>query len=46
MHTHLYWLAVKDTDEGPSGRRGASALSEIKVKMKTEMCKSQNWGVP
>ena len=44
-YTHLYWLAAKDTDEEHSGRRGAStprlsALSDIKAKLKTEMCKS------
>jgi hypothetical protein len=45
-YTHLYWLAAnKDTDEEPSGRRGASALrlcalSDIKAKLMIEMCKS------
>ena len=44
MHTHLYWLAAKDTDEDPSGRRGAitsrlRALSDLKARLKTEMCK-------
>jgi hypothetical protein len=47
-YTHLYWLAAKDTDGNPSGR-GAStprlrALSDLKAKLKTEMCKSHRLG--
>jgi len=42
--THLYWLAAKDTDEDPSGREAIifrlCALSDLKAKLKTEMCKS------
>ena len=46
--THLYWLAAKDTDENPS-ERGATtprlrALSDLKAKLKTEMCKSHRLG--
>jgi len=49
MHTHLYWLAAKDTDEEPSGRRAAStprlcALFDIEAKQKIEMCKSHRLG--
>ena len=48
MHTHLYWLAAKDTDEDPSGRGAITprlrALSDIKAKLKTEMCKSRRLG--
>ena len=44
-YTHLYWLAAIDTDEEPSRRRGTSTprlpeLSDVKAKLKTEMCKS------
>jgi hypothetical protein len=43
-YTHLYWLAAKDTDENPSGRGTTPprlrALSDLKAKLKTEMCKS------
>ena len=51
MHTHLYWLAAKDTDEEPSKGRGAilpilHALSDLKAKPKTEMCKLHRLGVP
>jgi len=47
-YTHLYWLAAKDTDEDLS-RRGAitprlRALSDLKAKLKTEMCKSHRLG--
>jgi len=47
-YTHLYWLAAKDTDEDLS-KRGAitsrlCALSDLKVKLKTEMCKSHRLG--
>jgi hypothetical protein len=47
-YTHLYWLAAKDTDDNPSGRGATTprlrALSDIKAKLKTEMCKSQRPG--
>jgi len=47
-YTHLYWLAAKDTDENPSGRGTTTprlrALSDIKAKLKTEMCKSHRLG--
>jgi len=47
-YTHLYWLAAKDTDENPSGRGAAKprlrALSDLKAKLKTEMCKSHRLG--
>jgi hypothetical protein len=44
-YTHFYWLAAKDTNEEHSGRKRAStsrlcALSDIKAKLKSEMCKS------
>jgi len=46
--THLYWLAAKDTDENPSGRGAItprlSALSDLKAKLKKEMCKSHRLG--
>ena len=47
-YTQLYWLAAKDTDENPS-ERGATtprlrALSDLKAKLKTEMCKSHRLG--
>jgi hypothetical protein len=50
-YTHLYWLAAKDTDEEPSKGRGAilpilHALSDLKAKPKTEMCKLHRLGVP
>ena len=47
-YTHLYWLAAKDVDEDPSGRGAITprlrALSDIKAKLKTEMCKSRRLG--
>ena len=47
-YTHLYWLATKDTDEDFSGRGAITprlrALSDIKAKLKTEMCKSHRLG--
>jgi len=47
-YTHLYWLAAKDTDENPSGRGTTTprlcALSDLKAKLKTEMCKSHRLG--
>jgi len=47
-YTHLYWLAAKDTDEDPSGRGAITprlrALSDLKAKLKTEMCKSHRLG--
>jgi len=47
-YTHLYWLAAKDTDENPSGRGTTTprlcALSDLKAKLKTEMCKSHILG--
>jgi len=47
-YTHLYWLAAKDTDENPSGRGATTprlrALSDLKAKLKTEMCKSHRLG--
>ena len=47
-YTHLYWLADKDTDEDPSGRGATTprlcALSDLKAKLKTEMCKSHRLG--
>jgi hypothetical protein len=47
-YTHLYWLAAKDTDENPSGRGATTprlrAHSELKAKLKTEMCKSHRLG--
>ena len=47
-NTHLYWLAAKDADEDPSGRGAITprlhALSDLKVKLKTEMCKSHRLG--
>ena len=47
--THLHRLAAKDTNEKYSGRRGTStprlrALSDLKAKLKTEMCKSHRLG--
>ena len=49
-YTHLYWLAAKDTDENPSGRGTTAprlrALSDLKAKLKTEMCKLHRLGVP
>jgi len=50
MHTHTFTglLAVKDTDENPSGRgattRRLCALSDLKAKLKTEMCKLYRLG--
>jgi hypothetical protein len=48
-YTHLYWLAAKDIgDEDPSGRGATTprlrALSDLKAKLKTEMCKSHRLG--
>ena len=47
-YTHLYWLASKDNDENPSGRETTTprlcALSDLKAKSKTEMCKSHRLG--
>jgi hypothetical protein len=48
--THLHRLAAKDTNEKYSGRRGTStprlrALSDLKAKLKTEMCKSHKQGI-
>ena len=47
-YTHLYWLAAKDVDEDPSGRGAITprlrALSDLKAKLKTEMCKSHRLG--
>jgi hypothetical protein len=48
-YTHLYWLAAKDTDENPGGRGTTTsrlrALSDLKAKLKTEMCKSHRLGI-
>jgi len=47
-YTHLYWLAAKDTDENPSGRGTTTprlrALSDLKAKLKSEMCKLHRLG--
>jgi hypothetical protein len=47
-YTHLYWLATKDTDEDLSGRGAITprlhALSDLKAKLKIEMCKSHRLG--
>jgi len=47
-YIHLDWLAAKDTDEKPSGRgattRRLCALSDLKAKLKTEMCKLYRLG--
>ena len=47
-YTHLYWLAAKDVDEDPSGRGAITprlrALSDLKAKLKTKMCKSRRLG--
>ena len=47
-YTHLYWLAAKDTDENPSGRGATTprlcALSDLKAKLKSKMCKSRRLG--
>jgi len=47
-YTHLNWLAAKDTDENPSGRGATThrlrALSDLKAKLKTEVCKSHRLG--
>jgi len=48
-YTHLYWLAAnKDIDKNPSGRGAITprlrALSDLKVKLKAEMCKSHRLG--
>jgi len=47
-YTHIYWLAAKDTDEDPSGRGAITpwlrALSDLKAKLKTGMCKSHRLG--
>ena len=51
MHTHTssYRLAAKNINQEHSRRRGAStprlrALSDLKAKLKTEMCKSHRLG--
>jgi hypothetical protein len=47
-YTHLYWLAAKDTDENPSGGGATTprlrVISDLKAKLKTEMCKSHRLG--
>jgi len=47
-YTHLYWLVAKGTGENPSGRGTTTprlrALSDLKAKLKTEMCKSHRLG--
>jgi hypothetical protein len=47
-YTHRYWLAAKEIDEDPSGRGAITprlrALSDLKAKLKTEMCKSHRLG--
>ena len=47
-YTHIYWFAAKETDEDPSGRGAIiprlCALSDLKAKLKTEMCKSHRLG--
>jgi hypothetical protein len=47
-YTHLYWLVAKDTDENPSGKGATTprlcGLSDLKTKLKTEMCKSHKLG--
>ena len=48
-YTHRYWLlAAKDIDENPSGGGATTprlcALSDLKAKLKTEMCKSHRLG--
>jgi hypothetical protein len=47
-YTHLYWLAAKDTDENPCERGTTTprlrALSDLKAKLKPEMCKSYRLG--
>jgi hypothetical protein len=47
-YTHLYWLAAKDTDDNPSGKGattlGLCALSDLKAKLKTDLCKSHTLG--
>jgi hypothetical protein len=47
-YTHVYWLAAKDTDENPNGRGTITprlrALSDLKAKLITEMCKSHRLG--
>jgi hypothetical protein len=47
-YTHLYWPAAKDTDENFSGRGTTTprlrALSDLKAKLKIEMCKSHRLG--
>ena len=47
-YTHLYWLAAEDTDEDPSGTGAITpricALSDLKAKLKTVMCKSHRLG--
>ena len=47
-YTHLYWLPAKGTDENPSGRGTTTprlrALSDLKAKLKTEICKSHRLG--
>jgi len=48
-YTHLYWFGVNDINEEHSKRRGASAprlraLSDVKAKLKTKLCKSHRLG--
>ena len=47
-YTHIYWLAAKDTDEDPSGKGAITprlrALSDLKAKLITEMCKQHRPG--
>jgi len=47
-YTHLSWLAAKDADENPSGKGVTTprlrTLSDLKAKLKTEMCKSHRLG--
>ena len=47
-YTHIYWFAAKETDEDPSGRGAIiprlCALSDLKAKLKTEVCKSHRLG--
>ena len=47
-YTHLYWLAIKDTNENFSGRGTTTprlrALSDLKAKLKTELCKAHRLG--
>ena len=49
-YTHLNWLPAKDTDEDTSGRGAITprlrALSDLKAKLKIEMCNHKDWAVP